>query len=60
MAFNKAKLTNDLKGILKDPKHTNNADAVAVALADAIDQYVKTGNAIGVDSHGDTHNLTLQ
>lgn len=60
MAFNKAKLTNDLKEILGDPKHTNNANAVAIDLTDAIDEYVRTGNAIGVDSRGDTHNLTLQ
>lgn len=59
MAFNKAVLVNDLKVILKKPNTVDNVDMVAQELADAIDKYVKTGKATGVDSRGDTHNLTL-
>ena len=60
MALNKAGLTAQLIQILSNPQTTSNVVAVATALADAIDEYVKTGNAIGVDSHGDSHNLTIQ
>lgn len=59
MAFNKAQLKADLITILSDPSTTNNVTDVATALADAFDAYVKTGNATGVDSRGDTHNLNL-
>jgi hypothetical protein len=59
MAFNKAVLVTDLKAILKKPSTSNNVDTVAQELADAIDKYVKTGKATGVDSRGDTHNLIL-
>ncbi len=59
MAFNKAQLKADLITILSSPNTINNVTDVATALADAIDAYVKTGNAAGVDSRGDTHNLTL-
>ena len=59
MALNKAQLKADLIAALNDPKTTNNVDAVASALADAIDSYVKTGNAVGTDSRGDAHNLTI-
>jgi|GEM_PF-4351787 len=60
MALNKAKLQADLVNILNNPQTTNNVNTVAAALANAIDQYVKTGNAIGVDSRGDTCNLKIQ
>lgn len=60
MAFDKNTLKNDLIQILTNPKTQNNAEAVAGALADAIDKYVKTGKATGTDSRGDTHNLNLQ
>lgn len=59
MALNKAQLKADLIAALNDPKTANNVDAVASALANAIDNYVKTGNATGTDSRGDAHNLTI-
>lgn len=60
MALDKAGLTTKLKQIFSNPKTTSNVDTIATELADAIDQYVKTGNAIGTDSRGDAHNLTIQ
>ncbi len=60
MAFNKTQLRNDLIEIFNNPSTEGNVNAVATALANAIDDYVKTGNAIGTDTNGDTHNLTLQ
>ncbi len=60
MAFNKTQLRNDLIEIFNNPSTEGNVNAVATALAEAIDNYVKTGNAIGTDTNGDTHNLTLQ
>lgn len=59
MALNKAQLKADLIAALSDPKTANNVNTVATALADAIDSYVKTGNAIGMDSRGDAHNLNI-
>ena len=59
MALNKAQLQADLVAALSDPKTTNNVAAVAAALADAIDAYVKTGKATGTDSRGDSHNLSI-
>ena len=59
MALNKAKLRTDLLEILNNPSTVNNVDAVAEALADAIDSYVRTATATGVDSRGDTHNLSI-
>lgn len=60
MALNKTQLKQDLADILKNPKTTNNAELVAEQLANAIDKFVKTGNATGTDSRGDAHNLTIQ
>lgn len=59
MALNKAQLQADLITAFSDPKTTNNVAAVAEALAAAIDNYVKTANATGTDSHGDSHNLSI-
>jgi hypothetical protein len=59
MAFNKTVLVSDLKAILKKPNTEDNVDVVAVELADAFEKYVKSGKATGVDSRGDTHNLSL-
>lgn len=60
MALNKTQLVNDLTILLSNPSVTSNVNAVAVQLADAIDSYVKSGNAVGTDSRGDTHSLTLR
>ncbi len=68
MAFNKLVLKNDLKvglrQIFDNPSIVNNKDAIADAMAqllsDKIDNYVKQGKAVGTDSHGDTHTLTLE
>ncbi|CAA0253592.1 hypothetical protein [Tenacibaculum maritimum] len=60
MALNKAVLKNRLAQILSNPKTKNNVNAVASELADAIDEYVKTGSVVGVDSHGDSHNLIIE
>lgn len=42
----------------------NNAHKIAQELGDdigaAVDAFVKTGNAVGTDSRGDSHNLTIQ
>ncbi|HBI39659.1 MAG TPA: hypothetical protein DDY16_01745 [Tenacibaculum sp.] len=60
MALNKNQLKQDLVEILKNPSITNNAEIVAQQLTDAIDKFVKTGNATGTDSSGDAHNLIIQ
>ncbi|MDB0601069.1 hypothetical protein PL373_07905 [Tenacibaculum maritimum] len=60
MALNKTALKNRLAQILSNPKTNSNVNAVATELADAIDEFVKTGSAVGVDSHGDSHNLTIE
>jgi hypothetical protein len=68
MAFNKATLKSELetglKQIFDNPNISNNKDAIAVAMAqlfaDKIDDYAKTGNAVGSDTGGDTHTLTLE
>ena len=60
MALNKTGLKTQLITILSDPKTTSNITTVATALANAIDDYVKTGAAVGTDSRGDAHNLTIQ
>lgn len=68
MAFDKTTLKtaleNGLKQIFDSPNTSNNKDAVAEQMAqliaDKVDDYVKTGNAVGTDSNGDTHALTLE
>lgn len=60
MALNKAGLRTQLIDILNNPQTTSNVVAVATALADAIDTYIKTGNATGTDSRGDIHNLRIE
>lgn len=60
MAFNKTQLVTDLEVLLSNPSVISNVNTVAAHLADAIDRYVKSGNAVGTDSRGDTHNLNLQ
>ncbi len=60
MALDKAALKAKLKQILSDPSITSNVDKVASAFADSIDEFVKTANAVGSDSNGDGHNLTIQ
>lgn len=59
MALQKQQLENDILLVLKNHSTTNNVETVAKQLANAIDKYVKTGNATGTDSRGDTHNLTI-
>lgn len=41
MPLNKAELETQLKQILSDPKTESNVDAVAAAIANAVDVYVK-------------------
>ncbi|MEE9408123.1 MAG: hypothetical protein V3V28_08620 [Polaribacter sp.] len=60
MALDKATLVTDLKSIFNNADKESNIDAIATQMANAIDRYVKTGNAVGVDSRADTHNLTIQ
>jgi len=68
MALNKTALKNSLKTglitILSNPQTQNNVNTVAEQLAtllsDKIDVYVKTGNAVGSDSNGDTHALNIE
>ncbi|AUS06486.1 hypothetical protein [Pseudotamlana carrageenivorans] len=68
MALNKTALKSELQqgfiNIFSDPKTENNVEEVAEQLADLIsnkvNDFVKTGSAIGVDSRGDTHNLTIE
>jgi hypothetical protein len=67
MALNKATLKAELQAglitILSNPQTTSNvntiAEQMATLLSDKIDDYVKTGNAVGTDSGGDGHNLTI-
>lgn len=59
MALDKATLTAQFIQILGNPLTSSNVAVVATALANAIDDYVKTGNAIGTDTHGDGHTLTI-
>lgn len=59
MGFNKTVLKNDFKAIFNKANKENNYETVAEDMANAIDKFVKTGKATGVDSRGDTHNLTL-
>lgn len=59
MPLNKVQLTADLTQILAQPSTVDNAAQIAQQLADAIDAYVRTGNAVGVDSGGDAHTLTI-
>ena len=60
MAFDKDALKAEFVTIFSNPQIINNVEVVAEAMANAIDEYVKTGKATGADSNGDTHNLTLQ
>lgn len=60
MALDKAGLEAKLMQIFSDPQLESNVEIVAKKLANAIDEFVKTGNAVGTDSRGDTHNLTIQ
>lgn len=56
-------LQTGLTTILNNPQITNNAAIIAAQVAtlfaNAIDVYVKTGNAVGADTGGDGHNLTI-
>ncbi len=60
MALNKPQLIAKLVQIFEEGQTTDNSEWVATQLADAIDEFVKTGRATGTDSHGDSHNLTIQ
>ncbi len=68
MALDKTTLKNNLKSgliqILSNPTIQNNvntiAEQLAILMSNEIDTYVKTGNATGVDSRGDTHNLNIE
>ena len=68
MALDKATLKSELKAgfitIFSNPKTSNNVNTVAEQLAtlisDKVDVYVKTGKAVGTDTRGDGHNLTIQ
>jgi hypothetical protein len=68
MALQKAALKNSLKigfkQILSNPSIQNNVDQIAnqmaILISDNIDVFVKTGNAVGTDSDGNTHALTIE
>lgn len=67
MPLNKTQLQTDLaaglKQIFGNPSTTNNVDQVAEAMAaliaDKMETFVKTGKAVGADSNGATHNLSI-
>jgi hypothetical protein len=67
MALNKTILKTELQAglitILNNPQTTKNvtviAEQMATLLADKIDNYVKTGNAVGTDTQGNAHNLKI-
>lgn len=59
MALDKQALENELKEIFNNANKNSNIDIVAKRMANAIDAYVKTGKATGVDSRGDSHTLSL-
>ena len=49
MALNKKGLTDELKQILTHPNsEENNAEQAAIAIASAIDKYVRSGTVTGV------------
>ena len=68
MALVKATLKASLKSgmiqIFSNPQTQGNIQAVAEELseliANEVDAFVKTGNAVGTDSRGDAHNLTIE
>jgi len=48
MALNKTQLVQRLKAMLSKPNTQNNVDTAAKELADAIEEYVKSGTATGI------------
>ena len=68
MELQKAALKASLKvgmiQIFSNPSTNNNVETIAEQLAeliaDKVDVFVKTGKAIGADSGGDAHNLTIE
>lgn len=52
MPLNKAQLESQLVQILSNPQTENNVQAVASAIATAVDAYVKGGLVIGVCPSG--------
>lgn len=61
MALDKAALKAAIEAALNAAKGQADPNPTfAQSLADAIDAFVKTGNATGLDApSGDTHNLTI-
>jgi len=47
MPLNKAQLESQLVQILSNPQTENNVQAVAAAIATAVDAYVRTGLVVG-------------
>lgn len=47
MALNKPQLIERLKALFNKPKTTSNIEIAAQELADAIEEYVKSGTVIG-------------
>ncbi len=68
MALQKTAYKNTLKQgfiqVLSNPNIENNVEAIAEGLANVIanagDTFVKTGNAVGTDSDGNSHTLTIE
>jgi len=68
MALQKSVLKNNLKTgliqILSNPNTQNNvtqiANQLATLISDEVDAFVKTGQAVGSDTGGDTHALTIE
>ncbi|REC64067.1 hypothetical protein DRF65_00385 [Chryseobacterium pennae] len=50
MPLNKPQLINRLKAILSKPKTTGNVDTAAQELADAFEEFVRSGTVTGVCS----------
>ena len=61
MALNKTALAEALKAaFLAAVGVDDDMETLTNSIADAVDTFVKTGNATGADApSGDTHNLTL-
>lgn len=62
MSLNKEDLRSNLLTLLEDMLTREDTSIVEFAqrLADILDAYVRTGTAIGTDSHGDTHELSIE
>lgn len=59
MALNKEQLKAKLIQAFSQPDIESNIETIAEEMANAIDEFVKTGNAVGTDTNGDGHTLEI-